>query len=126
MKLIIRKTNTRLSVASGGEAPVVVKKAEAFLFMSGSTPSAQTQRVRLRFIGLLEGSSSDSDPARTPPQVRISEKGDSATGHQGIKHYWLCERCSHLFTLVYEPREGVVLKARWLGLPMARASGKGQ
>jgi len=73
-RLIIRKTNMRLSVASGGEAPLVVQKAGAFLFMSGSTPSAQTQRVRLHFIGLREGSSSDSDPARTPPQVRLRER----------------------------------------------------
>jgi hypothetical protein len=74
VKLIIRKTNAALSVASGGEVLVMAKKAEAFLFMSGSTPSAQTQRVRLRFIGLLEGSFSDSDLGKTPPQVRISER----------------------------------------------------
>jgi hypothetical protein len=74
VKLIIRKANAGLSVASGGEAPVVVKKAEASLFMRDSTPSAQTQRVRVRFIGLLEGSFSDSDLGRTPPQLRISQK----------------------------------------------------
>lgn len=39
----------------------------------------------------------------------------SAIRHHGVRHYWLCERCSSMFTLVYEPREGVVLKARWLG-----------
>ena len=125
MRLIIRKTNTRPSVASGGEAPVVVKKAEAFLFMRSSIPSVQTQRVRLHFIGLREGSSSDSD-LQEASSSENQPKGDSPTGHQGIKHYWLCERCSHLFTLVYEPREGVVLKPRWLGLPIARASGEGQ
>jgi len=53
-------------------------------------------------------------------------KEDSPTGHQGIKHYWLCERCSHLFTLLYEQEQGVVLKPRFLGLPIARASGEGQ
>ena len=42
--------------------------------MSDSTPSAQTQRVRLHFIGLREGSFSDSDLARTPPQVRGRER----------------------------------------------------
>lgn len=54
------------------------------------------------------------------------QKGNPATGHQGIKHYWLCEPCSRLFTLVHDPGEGVVLKPRWLGLQMARASGEGQ
>ena len=53
-------------------------------------------------------------------------KADSPTGHQGVKHYWLCERCSHLFTLVYEQEQGIVLKVRLLGLPVARASGGGQ
>lgn len=51
-------------------------------------------------------------------------KGDVTARHQDVKHYWLCERCSHLFTLVYEGEEGVVLKPRWLGLPMAKTSGE--
>jgi hypothetical protein len=33
-----------------------------------------------------------------------------------VRHYWLCERCSHVFTLVYEEGYGVVLGHRlWLG-----------
>lgn len=28
----------------------------------------------------------------------------------GVKHFWLCERCSHMFTLVHEEQSGVVLK----------------
>jgi hypothetical protein len=62
-----------------------------------------------------EASSSENQPTR-----------NSRTGHQGLKHYWLCERCSHLFTLLYEREQGVVLKPRWVGLPMARASGEGR
>ena len=60
-EVYLRKTNTRPSVASGGEAPVVVQKAKAFLFMRGSIPSVQTLCVRLHFIGSREGSFSDSD-----------------------------------------------------------------
>jgi hypothetical protein len=26
---------------------------------------------------------------------------DSQSGIHGVRHYWLCERCSHVFTLVY-------------------------
>jgi hypothetical protein len=37
-------------------------------------------------------------------------------GH-GVKHYWLCERCSHIFTLVYDESHGVVLKVFWPELP---------
>lgn len=32
------------------------------------------------------------------------------SGIHGVKHYWLCDRCSHLFTLAYEEHAGVVLK----------------
>jgi hypothetical protein len=38
---------------------------------------------------------------------------DSPSGIHGVRHYWLCERCSHVFTLVYEEGYGVVLKLLW-------------
>jgi hypothetical protein len=41
-----------------------------------------------------------------------------------VQHYWLCEYCSHVFTLVYEQERGVVLKLRWTELPFARAQGE--
>ena len=36
-------------------------------------------------------------------------------GHE-VKHYWLCERCSHLYTLVYDEGQGVVLRLAWPAL----------
>jgi hypothetical protein len=44
---------------------------------------------------------------------------DSSTGLHGVKHFWLCERCSHVFTLVHEEEYGVVLKLLWPELPVA-------
>jgi hypothetical protein len=38
---------------------------------------------------------------------------DSPSGIHGVKHYWLCERCSHVFTLVYDEEHGVTLKLIW-------------
>ena len=38
---------------------------------------------------------------------------DSPGGIHGVRHYWLCERCSHVFTLAYEEEYGVVLKVLW-------------
>ena len=38
-----------------------------------------------------------------------------------MRHYWLCERCSHVFTLVYEEGNGVMLKVLWPELPVAEA-----
>jgi hypothetical protein len=42
----------------------------------------------------------------------------SPAGIHGLRHYWLCERCSHVFTLVYEEEYGVVLKVLWPELPV--------
>ena len=37
----------------------------------------------------------------------------------GVKHYWLCERCSNVFALGYEEGQGVILKLLWPELPAA-------
>jgi len=42
---------------------------------------------------------------------------DSPGGIHSVRHYWLCERCSQVFTLVYEDGYGVMLKALWSELP---------
>jgi hypothetical protein len=34
----------------------------------------------------------------------------SPAGVHGVKHYWLCERCSNMFYLAYDEKQGVVLK----------------
>jgi hypothetical protein len=39
--------------------------------------------------------------------------GHSPLTIPGIEHYWLCERCSHVFTLAFEEDQGVVLKLLW-------------
>jgi len=49
---------------------------------------------------------------------------DSSTGLHGVKHFWLCERCSHVFTLVYGEEYGVVLKLLWPELPVAETHGE--
>jgi hypothetical protein len=46
---------------------------------------------------------------------------DSRSGIHDVKHYWLCERCSHVFTLVYAEECGVVLKVLWPELPVPEA-----
>ncbi len=38
-----------------------------------------------------------------------------------VKHFWLCETCCNVFTLVHREGEGVVLKLRWTELPEAEA-----
>lgn len=46
---------------------------------------------------------------------------DSPNNLHEVKHFWLCERCSHVFTLVYEEEFGVALKLLWPELPLAEA-----
>ena len=45
---------------------------------------------------------------------------DSPCGIHGVRHYWLCERCSQMFTLVYDEPCGVVLRAVWPELPLEK------
>jgi hypothetical protein len=49
---------------------------------------------------------------------------DAPAGIHGVRHYWLCERCSQVFTLVYDPEFGVVLKSLWPELSGAAGSQK--
>jgi hypothetical protein len=44
---------------------------------------------------------------------RFRPDDGSATGHHGVQHYWLCEHCSHIFTLVHEEEHGILLKLRY-------------
>lgn len=51
-----------------------------------------------------------------PDPVAASESdsaNDTRCGIHGVRHYWLCERCSHLFTLMYEEGFGVTLQPIW-------------
>jgi hypothetical protein len=47
-------------------------------------------------------SASDSNPT-----------GDTPRGIHRVRHYWLCERCLHVFTLVYDEGCGVTIKLLW-------------
>jgi hypothetical protein len=49
----------------------------------------------------------------------------SSPAPDGVQHYWLCEHCSHVLTLVYDEESGVVLELLWPELPVANAAAKG-
>jgi hypothetical protein len=45
-----------------------------------------------------------------------------AVGHRNahpIGHFWLCERCSNVYTLKQEPDRGIVIAPLWPALPPA-------
>jgi len=58
------------------------------------------------------------DPAS---QAANDVEADWPRGIHGVRHFWLCERCSHVFTLVYERGCGVVLRELWVGRPEVHA-----
>jgi hypothetical protein len=44
-----------------------------------------------------------------------------SSGAHGVRHYWLCERCSQTFTLIYDDGSGVMLRLLWPELAAGRA-----
>jgi len=44
---------------------------------------------------------------------------ESSANRHDVKHFWLCEHCSRVFTLVYTEENGVVLKLLRPELPLA-------
>lgn len=58
--------------------------------------------------------------ATSESQDQDAAKGPNPSG--GVKHYWLCEPCSHVFTLVYDEKFGVALKLLNLELPVGEAT----
>jgi len=57
---------------------------------------------------------------------RFQPDKDSGTGHHGVQHYWLCEHCSHVFTVIYEEEHGILLKFRYPELSTVPTLGGGQ
>lgn len=62
---------------------------------------------------------------RFRPDPVLADENNSITdapkGIHGVRHYWLCQPCSEVFTLVYE-EDGVMLKMLWFELPNAEAN----
>jgi hypothetical protein len=46
-------------------------------------------------------------------------KSESPEHSHHVKHYWLCERCAHIYSLSYEEPQGVVVRPLWAELPPA-------
>jgi hypothetical protein len=48
------------------------------------------------------------------------ENGACGSGSHPIGHFWLCERCSNVYTLHCDPSRGVVILPLWPELPAAK------
>ena len=51
------------------------------------------------------------------PAVDGNENRPSNSHH--VEHFWLCEQCSHIYTLGYEPGRGILIRPLWPELPAA-------
>jgi hypothetical protein len=57
---------------------------------------------------------------RNPSQPETVDGSLGGFNHaKEIEHFWLCERCSHIYTLDYEPGRGVLIRLLWPELPAA-------
>jgi hypothetical protein len=45
--------------------------------------------------------------------VHGGAQGNGTSNSHAIGHYWLCERCSNVYTLHFEPGRGVTLAPLW-------------
>jgi hypothetical protein len=50
--------------------------------------------------------------------VQGRENGQSNSHH--VEHFWLCERCSRIYTLDHDPDKGVLMRMLWPELPEAK------
>ena len=46
------------------------------------------------------------------------DESEASNSHH-VEHFWLCERCSHIYTLGYEPGRGILIRPLWPELPAA-------
>ncbi len=57
---------------------------------------------------------------RDPPPLAASDENQNPLqGSRRVEHFWLCERCSHIYTLDYERGRGVLIRQLWPELPAA-------
>jgi hypothetical protein len=48
------------------------------------------------------------------------EKDRATSSVHATGHFWLCEKCSTIYTLQFEPGRGVVIRLLWPELPAAK------
>ena len=55
---------------------------------------------------------------RDPGALQTSGGNESLLSNSHhVEHFWLCERCSQIYTLAYEPGRGVLIRPLWPELP---------
>lgn len=68
----------------------------------------------------LEGGKLFRFPRERAEPAAAAEPNAGANVSHPIGHFWLCERCSNVHTLKYEPGRGVIITPLWPALPASR------
>jgi hypothetical protein len=53
--------------------------------------------------------------------VTDQQASHAPKNQHGVRHFWLCERCTHVFTLVHDAQHGIVLQLLRPELPLIEA-----
>jgi hypothetical protein len=60
---------------------------------------------------------------RRSNEINSTTNGEKNGIHShSIEHFWLCDRCSNIYTLNYEPGRGVTILSLWPQLAEAKSS----
>lgn len=70
-----------------------------------------------KFFRFADGNCQSCDNKRSAEST-----GNERCGGHCVKHFWLCERCSNVFTVVYRKPEGVIVELLRDGLPEGEAA----
>jgi hypothetical protein len=55
----------------------------------------------------------------SPALPKVDGNQARPANSHNVEHFWLCERCSQIYTLGYEPGRGIIIRPLWPELPAA-------
>ncbi|MGB0036858.1 MAG: hypothetical protein WBP79_15420, partial [Candidatus Acidiferrales bacterium] len=109
----------RVSLRDGGEQPSRdVEVIKGLPLHQNLHPKCANPACPTAFHWLEGGKFFRFRPDETA-EIPSASSADLHGGSHAVKHFWLCEHCSRIFTLVYQRETGVVLKLLCLELPLA-------
>lgn len=104
-----------------GYVPGVPFQASAILHDQKSHPKCANPACPTSFHW-LQGGKFFRFSAENISECDARHMGGTGCKNHCVKHYWLCEKCSGVFSLAYEDGLGVMLKLLWPELPDAVSS----
>jgi hypothetical protein len=95
--------------AGGSHSPASGETKKGIAMHENVHPKCANPACSTHFRWLLGGKFFRFRPDHASPDSSLRVSGPPNNLH-GVEHFWLCDYCSHLFTLVYDAQSGVVLR----------------